>query len=529
MKAPSGACLDRENLGGYAGLAIIIVLAALTTTALLLAPNLVKSRVQARQFDETRRLEIIADQLVRSIRSQQYIPSPTNWTVTLAEFTGLSRTAIEQVYPEFPSDTSTRRVLLLDPAIGKGTLPYTQGLAGLEGAFTNLAGAGSRGLIISSTRRGWSLPVSSGLASSTAEFDAIWNWNFDPATKASPSGWPSAWKGFGEELHVARINFGNLFHTVRMNNLLLVVETNRVSLPIQAKADLSALKELLGELKGPFEQVIQPITTPTEIKVLDGTLLKIYETNGSFAQARRITSDAVYEFETTNSGPPVVHFKFLEVKGAVATNSGSYGSAWDAIYTNGVTLGVNEPAPPTFPSFPTNNTSVYFDGNKSYVETGKKLTNVLTAFTLAAWIRPEQAAKNTIYIAGIRNSLSLNIYTARKTGFTVIRISTKRGSNLAKAYPYSLKEWHHVTAVGTGSRLQLYFDGMLVAQKSFSTPNYFYDNGYTFRIGANPQLRRGVTSWGFSQQYQGGIDELVFYDRAVTTNEVLKIASGVIP
>lgn len=529
MKVPSGACLDRENRGGYSGLAIIVVLAALTTVAVLLAPNLTKSRVQARQLGETRRIQAIADQLIRSIRSQQYIPSPTNWSVTLADFTSQSQTAIEQVYPEFPSDTTTRRVLLLDPAIGKGTLPYAQGFVGLEGILTNLAGPRSRALLISSTRRGLSLPVSTGLAGSTSEFDAIWNWNLDPATKAPPSGWPSTWKNFGDELHVARINFANLFHTVRMNNLLLVVETNRVSLPIEAKADLSALKEILGGLKGPLEQVTQLITTPTEMKVLDGTLVKIYETNGSFAQARRITSDVGYEFDVTNAGPPVVHFKFLEVKGAVATNSGSYGSAWDSIYTNGVILGVNEPAPPAFPSFQTNNYSVYFDGNKSYVETGEKMTNILTAFTLAAWIRPEQAPKNIIYIAGIRNSISLNYNTARKTGFTVIRISTKKGSNLAKAYPYSLKEWHHVTAVGTGSRLQLYFDGMLVAQKSFSTPNYFYDSGYTFRIGANPQLRRGVTSWGSSQQYKGGIDEVVFYDRALNTNEVLKLAAGVIP
>ncbi|MBK8002026.1 MAG: hypothetical protein IPK15_25840, partial [Verrucomicrobia bacterium] len=371
-----GACLDRENRGGYAGLAIIVVLAALTTVGVLLAPNLIKSRVQARQFSETRQLEQIADQLIRSIRSKQYIPGPTNWSVTLAEYTGQSQTAIEQVYPEFPSDTTTRRVMLLDPAIGKGALPYAQGVVGLEGALTNLAGPGSRGLLISSTRRGLSLPVSTGLANSTSEFDAIWNWSFDPATKAPPSGWPSTWKGFGEELHVARINFANLFHTVRMNNLLLVVETNRVSLPIQAKADLSALKEILGGLKGPLEQVTQLITTPTEMKVLDGTLLKIYETNGTFAQARRITSDVGYEFEVTNAGPPVVHFKFLEGKGAVATNSGSYGSAWDSVYTNGVTLGVNEPVPPAFPSFETNNNSVYFDGNKSYVETGEKLTNI---------------------------------------------------------------------------------------------------------------------------------------------------------
>src|SRR5262249_21043421 len=73
-------------------------------------------------------------------------------------------------------------------------------------------------LILSTHKSSLTLPVSSGKASSTAVFDAIWDWNFDPTTKAPPSGWPAAWSGNGEYLHVRRVNFAPSFQRVTFSN-----------------------------------------------------------------------------------------------------------------------------------------------------------------------------------------------------------------------------------------------------------------------------------------------------------------------
>ena len=493
---------DRKHHAGYAGLAAILVLTGLVTAAVLIGPSLVQKGALQKRSSEDQTLERLGETLHTSIRTTQYIPGATNWASTLASFSGLNQTAVEQVYPEFASDSTTRRVFLIDPSLGSTALPYLQNATGLLGSLTNLAGSGARVMLISNTKRGLSLPVSTGLATSSASFNAIWNWTFNPSTKSPPSGWSSSWNGYGDELHVARINLANLFHTVSLKTVLYELGNGWVTLPASALA-------------------------PTSFTLLDGTLLKIYETNGTFYEARRVTADTKYEFTITNAAQPVIYYKLSELIGSIATNSGSYGSSWNGVFTNGVTLGVKEPVPPAFPSFPTNNSSAYFDGIKSYIETCKRLTNVLPAFTLAAWIWPEQNSKSITYFAGIRGSLNLNWYM-NKSGANLIRISTAKGSSLAKTYPYPLKAWHHVAAVGTGSQLQLYVDGKLLGYKSYYTANYYSSNAYTFRIGANPQISKGAIKWT-SPQYNGGIDEVVFYDRALGSNEVAKLATGVIP
>ena len=77
---------------------------------------------------------------------------------------------------------------------------------------------GAKIMILSVHKSGLALPVSSGRASSVAVFDAIWDWNYDPATKAPPSGWPASWTGNGEYLHVQRVNLLSEFNRVTFSN-----------------------------------------------------------------------------------------------------------------------------------------------------------------------------------------------------------------------------------------------------------------------------------------------------------------------
>ncbi len=108
------------------------------------------------------------------------------------------------IHPSF-SPSSTSGGTFADPL-------WTQTTAGASSVTS------ARILIISVHKPGLTLPVSSGKASSSTVFDAIWDWVYDPATEAPPSGWSSAWTGNGEFLHVERINLTPLFYRVTMNN-----------------------------------------------------------------------------------------------------------------------------------------------------------------------------------------------------------------------------------------------------------------------------------------------------------------------
>ena len=67
-------------------------------------------------------------------------------------------------------------------------------------------------------------------------------------------------------------------------------------------------------------------------------------------------------------------------------------------------------------------------------------------------------------------------------GSNTIMIWTDRGGSISVAYPYSLDTWHYITAVGTGSNLLLYFDGVQVASGGTSTNNYGVST-YPVKIG----------------------------------------------
>jgi len=192
---------------------MIGVLAIIVIVASIITPNLTRriSRANGDKEDDT--LAILGDGLSRYVKAYQTVPGPNAWTTNIATMTGLP---VKQV-AYFNSDTNNARVYLIHAAFVPTNAATTDPLwTQTSGGATSVTNA--RILIISSQKSNLPLPVSSGKASSTAAFDAIWDWNFDPATKAPPSGWPAAWNGNGEYLHVQRINLAAQFYRVTFSN-----------------------------------------------------------------------------------------------------------------------------------------------------------------------------------------------------------------------------------------------------------------------------------------------------------------------
>ena len=196
---------------------MIGVLAIMSIVAAMLLPNMARRISRSNGEKEEQTLGVLADGLVRYTRMYQAIPGQASWVTNVATMTGLSVNDVSRV---LPNDAASARVYLIHPSFTPSTAAgggfadplWTQSSSGAT-SVTN-----ARILIISSHKSSLSLPVSSGKASSTAVFDAIWDWNFDQSSKAPPSGWPVAWTGNGEYLHVQRVNFAPGFQRVTFSN-----------------------------------------------------------------------------------------------------------------------------------------------------------------------------------------------------------------------------------------------------------------------------------------------------------------------
>ena len=78
----------------------------------------------------------------------------------------------------------------------------------------------------------------------------------------------------------------------------------------------------------------------------------------------------------------------------------------------------------------------------------------------------------------------------------------------------TLNTWHHVAAVGDGSSLKIYLDGQLLGESPANTLDYG-SSDYPFNIG-------GGGIWDATgNQFDGLIDEVVVYDRALTADEIM--------
>lgn len=194
---------------------MIGVIAILAMLAGILTPSLAWRADRANAEREERQLRIIADGLVRSVRATQSIPGPSTWIAQVMAQTGMSSNEVVHVNPATPG---IPRVYLIDPAFSPATSPTSDPLWTQPADGASVV-AHARLLILSSRRAGLALPVSSGRAASAGQFNQIWDWSPNAASRQPPFGWPAAWAGNGQYLHVARLNLIPEFHRVTFSNL----------------------------------------------------------------------------------------------------------------------------------------------------------------------------------------------------------------------------------------------------------------------------------------------------------------------
>ncbi len=178
----------------------------------------------------------------------------------------------------------------------------------------------------------------------------------------------------------------------------------------------------------------------------------------------------------------------------------SDGSAWvvyekDAVYS----------------TFTSNSYSGQFDGSGDFISapTISEL-NAPSAFSTSCWFRPQGTPSNYAILTG--GSSSSNRFYIQLQTSTNIRYGNGSAFDDFTISSVSNSTWYHLATVHDGTSLEVFLDGTSVGTATVNAPQSGY--GTDFTIGA---YRVAGASTAF---FNGYLDELSIFDRALTTTEI---------
>lgn len=151
---------------------------------------------------------------------------------------------------------------------------------------------------------------------------------------------------------------------------------------------------------------------------------------------------------------------------------------------------------------------ISLNGSTGWVTTPVTLaTTQLAHFSLEAWVKIAAAPTSTRTIAGITNSIKLQLLNTRQVQASYLDGAGVTRSVLASSITTGV--WHHLVVLYDGSQLRVYIDGLQSNAGVLPAPA---GNANTFGIGNTSSS----SNW-----FNGQIDEVALYTRALTVAEVL--------
>jgi hypothetical protein len=158
-----------------------------------------------------------------------------------------------------------------------------------------------------------------------------------------------------------------------------------------------------------------------------------------------------------------------------------------------------------------------FDGVDDYASVGTaRFPQIERAQTLALWVAPEAAAgsEDLQVLFTLRRSDYSGIVLALEQSMPVAFNVWGRRELARSAAPLELGLWQHVAYVLDAAGSRLYVDGAVVGEGPAPATNRTPILGF---IGSMD---------GYRNLFQGALDELRLYDRALTADEVAVLAGG---
>lgn len=166
--------------------------------------------------------------------------------------------------------------------------------------------------------------------------------------------------------------------------------------------------------------------------------------------------------------------------------------------------------------------AIMFDGVDDSVEVADNNSlDLTTQITIEAWVNQTSFAEHGWIIskgAGLDGTgKSYELYTSITTGLPSFRLhdgSTQ--TSIVSSKPITLGTWNHLVGTFSGGTMNLYLNGVLVANGAFSS---------TIRSGTEPIIigrrKSDVSTYQVGTDFNGIIDAIRLYSRALTSNEVI--------
>lgn len=158
--------------------------------------------------------------------------------------------------------------------------------------------------------------------------------------------------------------------------------------------------------------------------------------------------------------------------------------------------------------------ALQFDGTNAYVNFGNSSVFSFTnEMTVSVWFKTStQVSGSKVLVAKHYSSTAGSFYVGvtgyDKVIFVLINETSERTDLTATANYYD-DNWHHLVGTYDGNMMKLYYDGVLVANIS--------KTGTIKQTTYNLALSK---VWGASAQFNGTIDEVRVYNRALSEEEV---------
>ena len=152
-----------------------------------------------------------------------------------------------------------------------------------------------------------------------------------------------------------------------------------------------------------------------------------------------------------------------------------------------------------------------FNGTGAYVNVAHDPTLNLSNFTLEAWVNPGQLLEFTWQplIAKEIEPTPPSLWLYRNT--VEVWVGPLDQPAAASATGLALNSWHHLVATYDGSNIKIYIDGALDVSAPYTA---------TTPTNTNPFTIGGAFEGGSPSFFQGLMDEVSVYNRALTAGEV---------
>jgi hypothetical protein len=168
-------------------------------------------------------------------------------------------------------------------------------------------------------------------------------------------------------------------------------------------------------------------------------------------------------------------------------------------------------------------------GTGGYVDIPQSAGLAPQNFTIDVWLRPDGPGPNNDGFGSTAFAKNINRLSGVQSSFLLGWIATTnrfelfaQSASFVSVNQYPPGQFYHVTATYDGATLKLYVNGVLDNQIAL-TDAIEYDSSVPYTIGSNFSGFRDI---GYARTWNGVIDELQFFDRALSAAEIQAITDA---